>query len=114
MGTKLSATKLAGLSANLEAFQKLEPLIHTKGRLGIVSVLAAAESMTFTELRDVLKLTDGNLAAHLRALEAAGYIQLKKRGGVGKPVTVIALSGAGRAGFRRYLDGLEQIVNRHR
>ena len=63
--TKLNPIKLA---ADREAFEKLEPAIHTKARLAIVSLLAANESLSFIELRDSLRLTDGNLAAHLRAL----------------------------------------------
>jgi len=113
MKAKLDSGKLVRLAADVEAFEKLESVIHTKGRLAIVSVLAAVESLTFTELRDLLKLTDGNLAAHLRALNDAGYIVLNKRGD-GKPATEISLSASGRNAFRHYLDGLEHIVKRHR
>ena len=108
---KLSPTKLA---ADREAFDKLEPAIHTKARLAIVSVLAASESLSFTELRDGLQLTDGNLAAHLRALENAGLVRLRKIGNPNKPTTLISLSSAGRTAFKRYLEGLEQILKRHR
>ena len=111
MKTKLDTARLA---ADLSALDKLEPIIHTKGRLGIVSVLAAQESMTFVELRDTLSLTDGNLAAHLRALDAAGIIRLRKVGNPNKPTTVVALSANGRNAFRRYLEGLEHLVKRHR
>lgn len=114
MGTKFTGVKLAELTADLAAFDKLEHVIHVKGRLAIVSVLAAVESLTFTELRDALRLTDGNVAAHLRALEQAGYVTMRKVGGEGKPLTVIALSKEGRTAFRRYVDALEHIVNRHR
>ena len=108
---KLNPTKLA---ADRAAFEKLEPAIHTKARLAIVSVLAANSSLSFTELRDGLRLTDGNLAAHLRALEDAGLIRLHKTGNPNKPTTVVSLSAAGRNAFTRYLEGLEHIVNRHR
>jgi DNA-binding transcriptional ArsR family regulator len=97
-----------------KVFDKLEPAIHTKARLAIVSVLATNESLSFTELRDGLQLTDGNLAAHLRALEDAGLVGLRKIGNPNKPTTMISLSAAGRASFKRYLDGLEQIVKGHR
>ncbi len=75
--TKLNPIKLA---ADREAFEKLEPAIDTKARLAIVSLLAANESLSFIELRDGLRLTDGNLAAHLRALGDAGLIRLRKTG----------------------------------
>src|SRR5277367_312445 len=108
--TKLNPTKLA---ADREAFQKLEPAIHTRARLAIVSLLAANESLSFIELRDGLRLTDGNLAAHLRALEDARLIRLRKIGNPNKPTTLVALSATGRGAFARYLEGLEHIVNRH-
>jgi DNA-binding MarR family transcriptional regulator len=105
--------RLAELAEDVRAFDKLEHVIHVKGRLSIISVLAAVESLSFTELRDVLGLTDGNLAAHLRALDDAGYVKMVKRGD-GKPLTHISLTGKGRAAFTRYLEGLEHIVRRHR
>ncbi|HUJ71349.1 MAG TPA: transcriptional regulator [Verrucomicrobiae bacterium] len=108
---KLNPTKLA---ADLHAFDKLEPAIHTKARLAIVSVLAANDSLSFIDLRDGLRLTDGNLAAHLRALESAGLIRLQKTGNPNKPTTLVSLSAAGRTAFTRYLEGLEHIVKRHR
>ena len=113
MKTKLDSAALAHLASDLDAFEKLETVIHTKGRLAIVSVLAATEWLSFTELRNLLRLTDGNLAAHLRALERAGYLLVKKHGD-GKPVTEFALSASGRNAFRTYLEGLEHIVKRHR
>lgn len=106
--------KLAELAADLEAFDKLEHVIHVKGRLAIVSVLAAAESLLFTELRDALRQTDGNLVTHLRALEQSGYVTLRKTSGEGKSVTVVALSQKGRTAFTHYIDALEHIVKRHR
>lgn len=108
---QLNPTKLA---ADLEAFEKLEPAIHTKSRLAIVSVLAANRSLSFIELRNGLRLTDGNLAAHLRALEDAGLIRVHKTGNPNKPTTMVSLSAAGRSAFARYLEGLEHILNRHR
>lgn len=110
----MTKTNLAKLAAHVEMLEKIEQVIHVRGRLSIVSILAAAESLSFTELRDLLGLTDGNLAAHLRALDDAGYVRLTKRGSNGKPLTFIALTAAGRHAFKRYLAGLEQIVKRHR
>ena len=108
---KLNTTKLA---ADLEAFQKLEPAIHTKARLAIVSLLAANESLSFIELRDGLRLTDGNLAAHLRALDEGSLVRLRKTGNPNKPTTMVSLSDKGRTAFTLYLEGLEYILKRHR
>ncbi|HUK81620.1 MAG TPA: transcriptional regulator [Verrucomicrobiae bacterium] len=114
MTNKGSRPSLADLASHVETFRKLEQVIHVKGRLSIISVLAATESLPFTELRDLLSLTDGNLAAHLVALNNAGYIRMVKRGANGKPLTFISLTAAGRNAFTRYLEGLERIVKRHR
>ncbi|HVM60324.1 MAG TPA: transcriptional regulator [Verrucomicrobiae bacterium] len=102
------------LASDLAAFDKLQPAIHTKARLAIVSLLAANESLSFIELRDALNLTDGNLAAHLRALGDAELIRQRKTGNPSKPTTFISLTPTGRRAFTRYLEGLAHIVNRHR
>src|ERR1043166_7754296 len=113
MAGRISKLSPAKLAADREAFEKLEPAIHTKARLALVSVLAANDSLSFTELRDGLQLTDGNLAAHLRALKDAGLIRLHKTGNPNKPTTLVSLTAAGRSAFTRYLEGLEYIVKRH-
>jgi DNA-binding MarR family transcriptional regulator len=114
MTDNTSKANLVKLASHVEALDKLEETIHVKGRLSIISVLAATESISFTELRDLLDLTDGNVAAHLRALDDAGYVRMIKRGGNGKPLTFISLTATGRNAFKRYLEGLEYIVKRHR
>jgi DNA-binding MarR family transcriptional regulator len=128
MPSKFNSLNLADVHADLQAFDNLERVIHEKGRLAVVSVLAAAPAdrgLLFTEIRDALRLTDGNLACHLRALDEAGYIHTHRQPGKsrraaaepnapGKPVTRITLTASGRAAFRRYLDALEQIVKRHK
>jgi DNA-binding MarR family transcriptional regulator len=114
MTAKLNKGTVAELASDLQAFDKLEPVIHSKARLAIVSVLAANDSFTFVELRDGLRLTDGNLAAHLRALERARFVSLRKGDEDSKPVTKVSLTATGRSAFTRYLEGLEHIINRHR
>jgi hypothetical protein len=99
-------------AADLRAFDKLDPAIHTKARLAIVSLLAANRSLLFVELRDALRLTDGNCAAHLRA--AAGFVHLRGVDNPTRTVTAISLTASGRVAFRRYLEGLEHILKRHR
>jgi DNA-binding transcriptional ArsR family regulator len=101
-------------AADLAAFDKLKTAIHSKVRVALVSILAINKDVSFTEMRDGLKLTDGNLAAHLRALKRAGLIRLRKVGNPLKPTTLISLSPTGRAQFRRYLEGMAHLVKRHR
>jgi DNA-binding MarR family transcriptional regulator len=91
-------------------FAALDPVLHERGRLAIASVLAAVDSLTFTELRDQLEMTDGNLSVHLQKLEDKGYITIDKQFVGRKPQTTCRLTTAGRRAFERYLDHLETIV----
>jgi DNA-binding transcriptional ArsR family regulator len=90
--------------------EELDPMLHERGRLAIVSVLAAVESLTFTELRDSLAMTDGNLSVHLQKLEDKGYVAIDKRFVGRRPQTSCRLTKAGRLAFTRYLDHLQAIV----
>jgi DNA-binding transcriptional ArsR family regulator len=93
---------------------ELDPLLHERGRLAIVSVLAAAESLTFTELRDTLGMTDGNLSVHLQKLEEKGYVAIDKQFVGRRPQTTCRLTRDGHKAFTRYLDHLEAIVRQGR
>ena len=85
-------------------------VLHEGGRLSIVSVLAAVDSLTFTELRDTLDMTDGNLTTHVRTLQEAGYLAVTKAFQGGRPLTSYSLTPAGRKAFASYINLLEQIV----
>ena len=93
---------------------ELDPLLHERGRLAIVSVLAAVETLPFTELRDTLEMTDGNLSVHLQKLEEKGYVAIDKQFVGRKPLTTCKLTVSGRAAFARYLDHLEDLVRQTR
>jgi DNA-binding MarR family transcriptional regulator len=93
----------------------LDPLLHERGRLAIAAVLAAVDdSLTFTDLRDQLTMTDGNLSVHLQKLEERGYVAIDKRFIGRRPQTSCRLTPAGRRAFTRYLDHLEAIVKEGR
>lgn len=89
---------------------ELDPLIHERVRLGIVSALAVNGSLPFTDLRDLLGTTDGNLSAHARRLEDAGYVLCSKSFEGRTPRTEYELTRAGRAALRAYLDHMEAII----
>ena len=89
---------------------RLDSLIHERVRLAIVSALAGHERLPFTELRDSLQLTDGNLSAHARKLEEAGYVRCHKSFVDRTPRTEYELTGQGRAELERYLSHLESII----
>lgn len=95
---------------NLEAFERLDRVIHERNRLQIMTVLAAAEWLAFRELRDLLQMTDGNLCVHLRALEESGYICARKSFVNRKPRTDYALTEDGRRAFREYIQTMAEIV----
>lgn len=95
---------------NPEPLLQLDRVIHEKGRLAIMSMLAPTPQLAFTELRDTLNLTDGNLTAHIRTLHEAGYVAVTKVFQGSRPLTTFALTDKGRAAFAAYIDLLEQVV----
>lgn len=93
-----------------EAALELDRLIHERVRLGIVSSLAVNGSLTFTDLRDLLGITDGNLSAHARRLEEAGYVVCTKSHDGRMPKTEYGLTATGRRELEAYLDHMEAII----
>jgi DNA-binding HxlR family transcriptional regulator len=89
---------------------ELDRVIHERVRLGIVSSLAVNGKVAFTELRDLLGITDGNLIAHTRKLEDVGYIKASKCAGSRVPKTEYRLTPQGRQALRAYLDHMEAII----
>lgn len=88
----------------------LDRLIHERMRLGIVSALAASDTLTFGDLKRLLKTTDGNLSVHARKLEDAGYIACTKYFDGRLPKTEYRLSKNGRRALERYLDHMEALI----
>src|ERR1043165_7505934 len=97
-----------------EKAPELDNLIHERIRLGIVAALAANESLTFAELKDVLKTSDGNLSVHARRLEEAGYIKVTKGFEDRKPKTDYRLTPKGRRALETYLQQMEGILSQAR
>ncbi|PYU39486.1 MAG: transcriptional regulator [Acidobacteria bacterium] len=88
----------------------LDRLIHERIRLGIVSALAVNRSLTFNELKALLKTTDGNLSVHARKLEEAAYIVCTKSFDGRLPKTEYRLTPAGRRALERYLNHMEALI----
>jgi len=88
----------------------LDRLIHERIRLGIVSALAVNRSLTFNELKALLKTTDGNLSVHARKLEEADYIVCAKSFDGRLPKTEYRLTAAGRRALERYLNHMEALI----
>lgn len=88
----------------------LDRLIHERLRLGIISALTATPVLSFTDLKRLLKTTDGNLSVHARKLEEAGYVSCTKSFDGRTPRTEFRLTPAGRAALLRYLDHMEALI----
>jgi DNA-binding PadR family transcriptional regulator len=89
---------------------ELDPLIHERLRLGILSALAVQESLSFTEMRDLLQTTDGNLSVQARRLEVAGYLVCDKKFEDRKPKSTYRLSAEGRTALGDYLEKLSNLL----
>ena len=88
----------------------LDRLIYERVRLGIMSALSVNRSLSFTELKTLLKTSDGNLSTHARKLEDAGYLTCHKRFAGRVPKTEYRLSAKGAKVFERYLDHMEALI----
>ena len=75
-----------------------------------MSMLAASPELAFTEMRDLLNMTDGNLTTHIRTLQEAGYVAIAKSYQNNRPLTTCSLTATGRKAFAIYIDLLDQIV----
>ena len=111
VASRRPARELAAVSGrSAEPAADLDRLIHERVRLGIVSALAANETLSFRDLKDLLRTTDGNLSLHARKLEDAGYVVCRKTFDGRMPRTDYRLSASGRRALERYLDHMEALI----
>jgi len=99
---------------NPDSFQQLDKVIHEKSRMAIMSTLASSTEFSFTELRDMLGMTDGNLTTHIRTLQKSGYVSVAKSFSDNRPLTTCALTRDGRTAFGGYVSLLEEIIEQAR
>lgn len=92
------------------ALPELNPVIHGKLRLALLSLLSGVESAEFTWLREKTGATDGNLGAQLMKLEEAGYVSVEKRFVMRKPQTMYRMTEVGRAALTEYVAALKQLL----
>ncbi len=92
------------------ADSKFDRLVYERVRLGIMSALAVNEPLTFNELKALFDVSDGNLSAHARKLEEAGYIECAKSFAGRRPKSEYRLTPAGRQALYRYLDHIEAVI----
>ncbi len=89
---------------------ELDRLIHERMRLGIISALTASESLSFSDLKRLLRTTDGNLSVHARKLEEGGYITCRKFFEGRIPRTEYRLTPTGKKAFEQYLQDMEEVI----
>jgi DNA-binding MarR family transcriptional regulator len=88
----------------------LDKVIHERMRLGIISALAANQRLSFTELKNLLSTTDGNISVHARKLEEAGYVNCEKSFKGRTPLTEYSITKDGREALERYLNHMEALI----
>ena len=89
---------------------KFDRLVYERVRLGILSALAVREELSFSELKALFDVSDGNLSAHARKLEEAKYLSCTKSFAERRPKTVYRLTALGRSALNRYLDHVEAVI----
>ena len=107
---ELSEARRAARRRRAPSAPELEPLVHERVRLGIISALAVNNTLSFSALKGLLNTTDGNLSVHARKLEEAGYIACTKSFHDRVPKTEFRLTAAGRQAFERYLGEMEALI----
>ena len=113
--TKIQHDGAARVRAKVpEIATNLDRLLHDRMRLGIISALAAADNMSFTDLKSALNATDGNLSVHARKLEEAGYVACEKTFSGRTPRTDYKLTASGRRALEKYLDHMDAIIKASR
>jgi DNA-binding MarR family transcriptional regulator len=91
-------------------FDQLDKAFESRVRLGVMSVLMVNEWVNYGELKDILSLTDGNLASHITALEKIEYVAVRKQFVGKKPLTSYQVTEKGRKAFTEHLDALEKLI----
>ena len=109
-GAHLKGVPAARSNSAMGEAQWLDSLIHHRIRLGIVSALAGVDSMSFNDIKALLKITDGNLSVHARKLEDAGYVECTKSFADRRPHTEFRLAPEGRRALQRYLNHMEALI----
>jgi DNA-binding MarR family transcriptional regulator len=99
----------AGVRARQED-ARFERLVYERVRLGMMGALAARDELSFSELKELFQVSDGNLSAHARKLEEAGYVSCSKSFADRRPRTAYRLTPTGRSALNRYLDHVEAVI----
>lgn len=107
---RASRPALVSSASRAESEPSLDRLVYERVRLGMMSALAVRDELTFSEMKGLFDVSDGNLSAHARKLEEAKYVTCTKSFDGRRPKSVYRLTAAGRAALNRYLDHVEAVI----
>ena len=95
----------------MEGFNLLNKAFDSRVRLGLMSILSVNEWISYKEVKNLLDLTDGNLASHIQALEKINFLEIKKQFIGKKPLTTYRITEIGKNAFKVHVSGLEKLIN---
>ena len=94
----------------MEGFNQLNKAFDSRVRMGVMSILIVNSCVSYKELKQLLDLTDGNLASHINALEKLNYLEVKKQFIGKKPLTTYRITKSGKTSFEHHISGLEKLI----
>jgi predicted transcriptional regulator len=95
----------------MEGYGLLNKAFDSRVRLGLMSILSVNHWVSYKEVKNLLNLTDGNLASHIQALEKINFIEIKKQFIGKKPLTTYRVTNIGKIAFTKHISGLEKLIN---
>ena len=95
----------------MEGYGLLNKAFDSRVRLGLMSILSVNEWISYKEVKNLLDLTDGNLASHIQALEKINFLEIKKQFIGKKPLTTYRITEIGKNAFKVHVSGLEKLIN---
>lgn len=96
----------------MEGFNLLNKAFDSRVRLGLMSILSVNDWISYKEVKNLLNLTDGNLASHIQALEKINFLEIKKQFIGKKPLTTYRVTELGKNAFKKHISGLEILINK--
>jgi len=95
----------------MEGYGLLNKAFDSRVRLGLMSIMTVNDWVSYKEIKNLLNLTDGNLASHIQALEKINFIEIKKQFIGKKPLTTYRVTNIGKNAFKEHISGLEKLIN---
>ncbi|MEC8617524.1 MAG: transcriptional regulator [Bacteroidota bacterium] len=94
----------------MKGFDQLNKAFESRVRLGLMSILSVNSWVSYKEIKDLLEVTDGNLASHIQSLEKIKYLEIKKQFIGKKPLTTYKVTKTGKDAFEKHIEGLEKLL----